>query len=157
MSPPSHLFASALNATPRGRAAALMLATGAVVLVFAVMALVNPTLGGQPRGLAAGIGALVFAAVLLLLWMRTRTLPAVQPPGESTEPSLVKKKAAILATIAVVLWLMAGLFWYFATLGVNLRYGMDPVVLAVPLTIYPLLILGARKLANTARPKVEGR
>ena len=136
--------ASPLSASRRGRLTALMLATGTVAAAFALLALLNPHLGGQPRGPVAGLGAAIFAVVLLGLWLRQGTTASTQvtavPPRPPSTPGLGKKLAALLV-IAVLLWLMAGLFWYFALSGSNLRYGMDPLLLAVPLTIYPVLII----------------
>lgn len=148
---------SPLNTSPRGRAAGLMLATAAVIVVFAVIALLNPSLGGQPRGVTAWAGAAIFAVVLLAVWARTRILRAPRQPDSITAGPVVARRAVALAVIAAVLWLMAGLFWFFAAAGISLRYGMDPVLFAVPLTIYPLLLLGARKLQSTDRSKVEGQ
>lgn len=148
---------SPLNASPRGRAAGLMLATAAVVGVFAVIALLNPSLGGQPRGLTAGIGAAIFAVVLVVIWARTRMLRPQRQPKSITAGPVVARRSVALAVIAAMLWLMAGLFWFFAATGISLRYGMDPVLFAVPLTIYPLLILGARKLQSTDPSRVEGQ
>ena len=98
--------------------------------------------------------------MLLGLWLRQGTAASLQvpaaPPGTPSTPELGKKLAALLV-IAVLLWLMAGLFWYFALSGSKLRYGMDPLLLAVPLTIYPVLILTTGNHLRDASRKVQGQ
>lgn len=144
-----------MSASPRGRATALLVTTGAVIIVFATIALVDPTLGGQRRGFSAGLGAVTFAVVLVGLWVRTRVLPPRSKANARPGSSALSMNARILLIIAAVLWLMAGLFWYFALAGIDLRYGMDPVLLAVPLSIYPVLVFAARNLLRTSLTKAQ--
>ncbi len=138
------------SASPRGRAAALLLATAAVVLVFTGIALVNPSIGGQQHSQAAWTGAAVFTAVFVAIWLRAGRLPG-SDRGAGLDAGAAKKTVA-LAVIAGLLWLLAATCWFLAASGTNLRYGMDPVLFAVPLTIYPLLVLGAGKLPHGKAP-----
>ncbi len=133
------------------RAAALLLATAAVVLVFAALALVNPVLGGRTHAGTAWVGAGIFVIVLVLAWLRVRK-GSIQHRAAAAAPAATGPKTAALVVIAVVLWLMAGLFWYFTAVGIDLQFGVDPLLFSVPLTIYPFLILGVRSLPQASTP-----
>lgn len=141
MLPPSASFCG----TVRNRAAALMVATVAVALVFTILALLNLELGGTPRGLTSGIGAVLFAFLLFPLRTKMRRVPPARP---ATAGTVGPGPSAALVVVAAVMWAMAGLFWYFAAVGTTARFGIDPVLFAVPLSIYPIVVLWARRPQN---------
>ncbi|WP_207343570.1 hypothetical protein [Arthrobacter sp. E3] len=146
--PPASASSSApFGGTIRGRVAALMVATAAVALVFLIVALLNIELAGTSRRVPAAIGASVFAVLLIPLLAKMRRLPTSPAANAIPVGPAGPTPSAALIVVAAVMWAMAGLFWYFAAAGVTARFGVDPIIFAVPLSIYPFLVLWAKKLA----------
>lgn len=142
----------ALSATARGRAVMLLLVTAAVVACFAVLALIDPSWGGKPRGGTAALGAAIFAVPLAFLWLASRRIPA----GREAAAGKQQRRPGALATVAAVLWAMAGVFWYLTFAGLDARWSVDPILLAVPLTIYPFLAFLARTTQSARRLEEPG-
>lgn len=128
-------FSLPLSATSLGRAVTLLLFTGTVVAFFAVLALADPVWGGKSRGATAALGAVLFAVPFVFLWLAIRRIPAGREGAEGN-----RRRPAALALVAAVLWAMAALFWYLTVAGVDARWSVDPILLAVPLTVYPFLV-----------------
>jgi peptidoglycan biosynthesis protein MviN/MurJ (putative lipid II flippase) len=135
MTPPSP---APLRDTPRGRAVAFLAATAAVVLVFAVFAVLDIQIGGQNRAQAAIAGTVIFAVVFLLGLTRRRRSQDGREPEDATRGA-----TKALTAVAIILWVLALVCWWLAATGISLRFGADPVLFAVPLTVYPGLILWA--------------
>lgn len=146
-----------LSATSRGRAVTLLLFTGIVMACFVMLALTDPVWGGQPRGGTAACGAALFAVPLIFLCLTTRRIPAGREAAEVPEEAERKqRRSGALTVVAAVLWAMAALFWYLTFAGVDARWSLDPILLAVPLTIYPFLVFFVRPTHSAKRLEEPG-
>lgn len=131
---------SKLATSARGRVVATLTVTVSVAVIFGLLALTNPYLGGHSHAPATIVGAGIFFIFSILLYRRLQRTD----PQQQVRVLPSNARFAVLV-IALVLFLLAALMWFFSFAGIQLRFGLDPVFLAVPLSIYPFLALWGAK------------